>query len=72
MYVWIQDFDMRYVFEYFRLGWTPGAGERPGFIQLFALGLTVIICAAIAFGLFIRVKLIGARTKPGRADEAKP
>ena len=66
MYLWIQEFDMRYVFEYFRLGWTPGAGERPGFIQLFAFGLTIIICTAIALVLFIRSKLIGTRNARSR------
>jgi hypothetical protein len=69
MYVWIQEFDMRYVFEYFRLSWTLGAGERPSFIQFFALCLTIIICAAIALGGFIRRKLINARAKRGKMEK---
>ena len=65
MYLFAVGPDTRYVIEYFRLSWTHGSGEIPTGIQLFALGLTVIICAAIALSLFIRAKLISKRSPDG-------
>ena len=63
MYLFAMGTDFRYVAEYFKLGWTPGAGEKPGLIQIFALGLTLIICIAWALLAFLW------KRSPRRADE---
>jgi hypothetical protein len=65
MYFLLEGFDTEYMLEYFRLGWTPGAGERPVFIQFFAIGLTIIICGFLGLIWFIRRE----KLKHGRAEK---
>jgi hypothetical protein len=54
-YVVLIGWDLKYYWHYLRLAWT-GPGERPAFIQMYAIVATVVVCILV---LVLRRKRAG-------------